>query len=93
MNETKHKDALPVVLTVDEVDHEFSTSYEAVEFLTRLDWDLPASVLAYKHNVTERALVRGIHLVYWDATSFLQAGAAAGIWKVEFRFGACYSWD
>ena len=74
----------PVILTTEGVQSHFPSSTAVVAYLKDLDWDIPESVLAFKQGVAERTLCGGEYLLYWDATSFLLAGAEAGLWGISF---------
>jgi len=69
-------------------DGETYSGRDATDLLLRLkseDFTLPSSLLDYKTNTARRAEVFGVHLLFWDATSFLLAMQSAGFCEVEFN--------
>ena len=74
-----------IAVTIGNATFYGQSSVEVLEQIKQGDYSIPDSVFDYKVRMASRAEVAGFHLVFWDATSFILAAEAAGIWQVEFN--------
>lgn len=58
------------------------SAFSICEELRRHDWEVPSSVLDFKRGFARRCEVAGMHLLFWDENSFLQAAAQAKVFRL-----------
>jgi len=56
--------------------------WQLLEALRRSDWDMPQSVLEFKRGLANRCQIAGMHLLFWDESSFLYACHEAKVFRL-----------
>ena len=54
-----------------------------IELLRQNSWNLEPSILDFKVSHARRVEVMGIHILFWDSLSFLQALESAGLVRLH----------
>ena len=59
------------------------SAWAVCDQLRRMDWGVPATVLDFKRGTARRCEVAGMHLLFWDESSFLYACHEAKVFRLR----------
>ena len=71
-----------VVILSDGYRVEGMSAWEVCDALRRMDWGARQSVLDFKRGAARRCEVAGMHLLFWDESSFLYAAHEAKVFRL-----------